>query len=305
MRIMTREVKKLSERRTLDGLVAALGLRLDAEPEPTEAPDFLLRAGGRRIGVEITTYRSGATVGGSTELRVVESEWERFKAASDEFRAKHADLRDVNVGLMFKTIVPPRRQHATFLAEVASFVRERAAMLSSADRTYWPQDFASPLMREYVSTLYLRVDRYAEWHSNLAGGYVARPDETISAIVAEKSAKKFCPADELWLAVECGTRISEMMLDLMGVEDFEAVPSLEPYAFARVFVLAYTGAYEWRRGAGWRKLGGESSEDQRTSSFDDFKKVIDDPEWLIDPERKAAAVAEECLSELHKNTEGA
>ena len=58
------------------------------------------------------------------------------------------------------------------------------------------------------------------------------------------------------------------MLDIMGVEDLAAVPGLEPYAFERVFVLAYTGAYEWRRRAGWRKLGGESGEGQRTSSFE-------------------------------------
>jgi hypothetical protein len=56
-----------------------------------------------------------------------------------------------------------------------------------------------------------------------------------------------------------------MMLDIMGVEDFEPVPSLECYAFERVFVFAYTGAYEWRRGVGWRRLTGESSVGQGPS----------------------------------------
>src|SRR5260370_4856578 len=97
-------------------------------------------------------------------------------------------------------------------------------------------------MRVYLRSLYLRVDEYAEWHSNIAGGYVARPDGTIAAIAAEKSTKRFRPADELWLVIQCGTRISEMMLDILGVEDFSSVPSLDPFTFSRVFVLAFTGS---------------------------------------------------------------
>jgi hypothetical protein len=114
-------------------------------------------------------------------------------------------------------------------------------------------------MQTYLRTLYLRTDRYAEWHSNLVAGYVDTPGPAIAALVAKKSAKKFRPADELWLAIQCGTRVSEMMLDMTGVEDFTAVPSLESYAFERVFVLAYTGVYQWCRSAGWRRLTGESS----------------------------------------------
>jgi len=115
-------------------------------------------------------------------------------------------------------------------------------------------------MSRFLRTIYLRKDRFAEWHSNLIAGYVARPDRKISGIVAEKSDTRFRPADELWLVIQCGTRISEMMLDLTGVADFAQVPSLESYVFSRVFVLAWTGAYEWQRGAGWRQLTGESRE---------------------------------------------
>src|SRR6266436_7984876 len=123
-RPMTRATQKQAERRTLDGVIAALGLRLVVEPQVGETPDFLLRVGGQLIGVEITMYRSGATVeGGSTQRRPVESEWERLKAAADVFRAQHAALSDVSTGLMFKGMVPPRRQHAAFLDEIAAFVR--------------------------------------------------------------------------------------------------------------------------------------------------------------------------------------
>jgi hypothetical protein len=140
-------------------------------------------------------------------------------------------------------------------------------------------------MRKYLRTLYIRKDRFAEWYSNLMGGYVAKPDATIDAIVAKKSGKRFRPADELWLAIQCASRISEMMLDIMGVEDFASVPSPEPCVFSRVLVLAYTGAYEWSRGRGWRRLTGENI-DASGPSFDDPKDFSMIPNGLLTPRPK-------------------
>jgi hypothetical protein len=286
---MTRPAQKQAERRTLDSVIASLGLRLDQEPQQGETPDFMLGVDGRLIGLEVTVYNSGAMVEDGTERRPVESEWERLKTAADTFRAQNPDLRDISIGLMFKGMVPPRREHAAFIDEIASFARG-VAELSPQDRTYWPPSFPSPLMQSYLRTLYLRKDPYADWYSDLAGGYVARPGPAIAAIVAQKSTAQFRPADELWLAIQCGTRISEMILDITGVEDFEAVPSLNPYAFDRVFVFAYTGAYEWRRNAGWRRLDGEPVV-RNGPSFDELKAVLTDPEWLADPDGKAMRVA--------------
>jgi hypothetical protein len=53
---MTRTDQKQAERRTLDAILGALGLRPDQEPEAGEAPDFTMPVSGRRIGVEITMY---------------------------------------------------------------------------------------------------------------------------------------------------------------------------------------------------------------------------------------------------------
>ena len=296
---MTRPNQKESERRTLDAVLAALGLRPDQEPDAGEAPDYMLLLSGRTIGVEITMYRSHDTVEDGTGRRQVENEWELLKVAADRFRNENPEFRDINVGLMFTASVPPRRQHAEFIAEIATFMRDHASELSSRELTFWAASFTAPLMRRFLRTLYLRRDQFAEWHSNLVAGYVARPDQTIAAIVAEKSGKRFRPADELWLAIQCGTRISEMMLDIMGVEDFGSVPSLEPYVFSRVFVLAFTGAYEWQRGVGWRKLTGENAEG-RGSSFDEFKAVLGDREWLDNPDAKAMKVAAETLREMRR-----
>jgi hypothetical protein len=116
----------------------------------------------------------------------------------------------------------------------------------------------SPLMQGYLRTMFLRSARCADWYTNLAAGYVARAGPTIAGIVGRKSQKQFRPVDEPWLAIPCGIRISEMMLDLTGVDDFEAVPDLSAFAF----VLAYTGSYNWRRGRAWRKLAGECNRRQ-------------------------------------------
>ena len=297
---MTRPDQKLSERLTLDAVFAALGMRPDQEPEAGETPDFTVLLSGRTVGVEITTYQSGATVDGGTERRKVESEWDILQRASDAFRSEHPVLRNINVGLMFTGQVPPRREHAEFMEEIATFIRDHAAKLTSEDSTFWPPSFSTALMRAYLRTLYLRVDQYAVWHSNLAGGFVARPDATITAIVAEKSAKRFRSADELWLIIQSSTRVSEMMLDILGVEDFSSVPTLGPFVFSRVFVLAVTGAYEWRKGAGWRKLTGGNAEGHGPS-FDELKGVLNDPEWLSDPNGNAIKVAMECLREMRGN----
>src|ERR1700730_10103103 len=229
---MTRPSQKHAERRTLDAVLAALGLHPDQEPKAGEAPDFTVLLSGRVIGLEITLYRSGEAMADGSKRRAVEGEWELLKAASDAVRTQNPDLRNINVGLMFKDTVPPRRHHAAFLEEIASFVRSRVAELTSRDLECWPPSFLTPLMQAYLCTLFIRQDQFAEWHSNLAAGYVGLPGHTIAEIVAEKSAKRFRPTDDLWLAIQCGTRISEMMLDIMGVGDFEAVPSLHSCAFS-------------------------------------------------------------------------
>lgn len=70
--------------------------------------------------------------------------------------------------------------------------------------------------------------------------------------------------------------------------------------FSRVFVLAVTGTYKWRRGAGWRKLTGGNAEGHGPS-FDKLKGVLNDPEWLNDPDGKAMRVAMGCLREMRGN----
>jgi hypothetical protein len=254
---MTRPNQKASERQTLDRVLNALGLRPDAEPVEGETPDFMVTLSGRRVGVEVTMYRSADVVEGGVERRQAEAEWAKLLSASHAFRGARPELRGVNVGLMFKGPVPPQRRHAEFMKEVAAFICLHYDDLKSSDTDYWPWNFSTPLMCEYLQTLYLRICPHAVWHANFAAGFVALPEtSTIAEIVAEKSRKQFRPADELWLVIQSGTLISEMLLDIQGVEDYSAVKGLEDFQFSRVFVLAFNGAYQWKRGDGWCKLTG-------------------------------------------------
>jgi len=85
-----------------------------------------------------------------------------------------------------------------------------------------------------------RKGPFAECYSNLAAGWVPRPDRIVAEIVAEKSARQFRPADELWLAIQCSTRISEMMLDIGGVEDSRTYrASIRTHFFASLPALPY------------------------------------------------------------------
>jgi hypothetical protein len=257
---MTRSTQKASERQTLDTLLSALGLRPEAKPVEGETPDFMLTLSGRRIGVEVTMYRSGDTVEGGSERRQAEAEWAKhFLPASDAFRSGRPELRDVNVGLMLKGPVPPRRLHADFMEEIAAFIRAHRNDLKTSNIDYWRQDFSTPLMGDFLQTVYLRIDPHAVWHSSLAAGFVATPaTSTVADIVASKSGMQFHPADELWLAIQCGTLISETLLPIVGVADFDSVPPLDGFLFSRVFVLTYLGVFQWKRGDRWRKLTGRA-----------------------------------------------
>ena len=251
---MTRDIQKENERRVLCRVLAALGATPESEPQAGEAPDFILQLRGQSVGVEISVYNSEETID-ETKRRAVESEWERLKAAAEEFWSQQGDLRAVTVGVMFKGRVPGRRDHCAFIQEVAAVVRQQLAKLGPEKQTFSPSA-SSPLMHDYLAQLVLRTDSHAEWYSNFSSGWVARPnDSKIPDIVKGKSKRKFRSTDELWLVIHCGTRMSETTLELDRVEDFRSIMGLDRSKFDRIFVLTYMGTYEWARTTDdWKQL---------------------------------------------------
>lgn len=297
---MTRQDKKAAERATLDMLLSTLTITPDSIV-PGETPDFALAIGARSIGVEVTMFQSGTIANAGLGRRQVESEWEALEKAAKGFQAAQPDLGRVNVGLMFKSIAPARKGHPAFMTEIADFVRAHAQGLGPTDVEFWLPQFTSPLMKKYLRTLIVRTDEYATWYSNISAGWVARPDATLAQIVAEKAAKTYRGMDELWLAIQCSHRISETVLPIEGAADFDAVPELAAALttgpFAKAYVLAIGGLYQWDRPGRWTNLA-PSHTGARGPSLDELKAALSDPEWLADPVGKADKVAKEVLDEL-------
>lgn len=117
---MTRPAQKAAERATLELLLAALELIPDAPPLGGETPDFVVSLSGQSIGIEFTTYQSGDIVTTGIGRRKVESAWEKLEQAAKLLREREADLRNVNIGLMFKAEAPPPKDHPAFLVETAT-----------------------------------------------------------------------------------------------------------------------------------------------------------------------------------------
>src|SRR5947209_3052572 len=143
---MTRLDKKAEERFALSEVLAAIPISIgEDEIEEGETPDFVMHVGGRLIGVEVTTFASGATAGRGA----AEATWEALQRSSRSFVATRPHLRNVAVGLMFIGPVPAVREHNSFMVEVEEFLRTHADKLGETFSEYWPYQFSSPLMRRY------------------------------------------------------------------------------------------------------------------------------------------------------------
>jgi hypothetical protein len=276
---MTRRSQKDSERWTLDALLSLLNISPDQINEG-ERPDFMLAVFGQMIGVEVTMYQSGTTVGAGFGQRQAESEWESLQLASRKFRAAQGDISKVNVGLMFNDVAPARKEHLAFMEEIAEFIRGREDAITSESTAFWPHQFTLPLMTKYLRTLYLRTCDFAEWYTNITAGWVARPNSTLGDIVSGKATRTYRPSAELWLIVQCTYRISETVLPLGGVADLNAVP-MQSGPFSKIYLLSLHGAFEWARSSGWKTLGPERKVEGPT--FDELKGYLMNRELLDDP----------------------
>ena len=90
-------------------MLTALGVRPDQEPDEGETPDFtLLMSGARRSKTAQAVDKSKTSGNCSRWLRMA------FEASIPNY-----------VGLMFAASVPPRKQHAQFIVEIANFMRDQ------------------------------------------------------------------------------------------------------------------------------------------------------------------------------------
>lgn len=261
---MTRPNQKKEERWWLDALLSILCIAPDNIDDRSEKPDVILIYSGNAIGVEMTAYRSKKMAGFSR--RQIEAEWEVLRQVSREFQAAQHDIRNINVRLIFNNAVP--KEHLNFCEEVAAFMRGHINEIWPKTRGFPAPQFTSPLMKKYLSVLYLRTSEFAEWDSNVTAGWATRPDSALSDIVAQKAAstkdQDYRATTELWLVIHCGHRISETVIVVDGIDDLNAVDGLSYELhngpFSRVYLITkYYGEFGWDRLAGWQKLKSNST----------------------------------------------
>lgn len=250
---MTRPTQKDDERSVVLELMSAIRVQLESYPVQGEAPDFMIQVSGLTVGVEVTMYQSGRTVAGVPK-RAVEAEWEALEGASQIFQNEHSELAGIYILFRFKDSVPPRRERGNFFCEILEFIRERGQTIAGEYVDFWCHEFTSPLMIKYLQAIVLRRGERGMWDSNITAGFVDRPAETISRIVAEKSAKAYRPADELWLVIQRSHRPSEMVLPVNGASEFDASlnlqKSLKDSPFSRVYAFTAMGLFQWDRNDG-------------------------------------------------------
>ena len=220
-------------------LLVDIGIRLDTDPTPGEAPDFLLSLRGCLVGVELTKYQSGKGIA-TVSQRTIEAAWEEFARSASDFRRAHADLNDFAVYFRFKSMVPSRKEHAPFLQELFLFLGTKQEAIEGDFVEFWIPDFSSMLMQQYLKALVVRRHACGEWDSNLSGGFVDRPAARIATIVGEKATKTYRVTDELWLAIQYSHRPSEMVLPVTGPAELDACSDLQRNLASSPFSKVYS-----------------------------------------------------------------
>lgn len=117
---MTRGTQKAEERRVLNKLLSAIGVRPKSCLIPGETPDFTLCQSRRTIGVEVTMYFWKTK---NPKQRSYEAAWEEFEKESQPFRRTHSELDRIYIDFDFGSIVPPKEDRRHFFEEILKFVR--------------------------------------------------------------------------------------------------------------------------------------------------------------------------------------
>jgi hypothetical protein len=224
---MTRPNQKVAERNALELLLSAIGVEPDERPIAGEGPDFVISVLGRSIGVEITTFQSGARITKRITRRAAEAAWDELDYEARAFRAERPGLINVNIGLMFKSHSPSPKECRPFLFEIAEFVANNKKYFSEKRMQFFSRNFITPLMNQYLQSIDVRLTDFAEWYSiNNRAGWVSRAGVPLSKILRCKSAKTYRATEELWLAIQCSYRISETLLGTHDGDDLAAEPDL-------------------------------------------------------------------------------
>ena len=187
-------------------------------------------------------YSSTDTVDGCQRRRQVESEWDRLQASAKAFCSTRPELRDINVGLMFSGPVPPRRQHADFIAAHRHELR-------SDDVEYWPPTISTPLMGEYLPS--------ALPSRRSACRMAFQPDCRLRGdaghfLYQSRILSPASPPRIFGQRTNCGLPFNaarEYRKHFLPIgDDFDMFPALDGFRFSTGFVMTCLRSYQWKAG---------------------------------------------------------
>lgn len=202
--------KKEVERFYLEKFLTILGKTYDHIDE-RESPDFIIFFQEHRVGVELTEYHSDLKGLNGKSRRQIEEERRFLMENLYNKIGTIPELRGIYVSIMPKGLkLIPKSKHREFANELIQLVREMIQMNCEEIET----NDRFPVLSQYAKSLRLKRINSSycfHWDWGDASFIGLGEDEIIDAVrdKIEKSGTYKEAADELWLLVVSGGRLSQ------------------------------------------------------------------------------------------------
>lgn len=248
--------KKTRERSILEFYLKTVGIA--GEIQMRERPDFIVIAGTKSIGVEITEYHQPQHPGDAYPRKVVEAEWEKLRAAVVAYRKTTSALNQLSVVLSFVDLsVPPSRQHLEFIQAVHAAIEGVRAGLSERRTLIRIRNDHPPILRKHLSRIDVReVGCYMEWDWNHMVAAVGTSDDELVGILQPKlGLKRPVGVSELHLVMAGDGSSGASYIGFLSPDwlntwaNLNAALGQTDYDF--VAILNYEEGCRWQRSQGW------------------------------------------------------
>jgi len=226
--------------------------------ESSEAPDFTVRFGGKKFGIEVTEYHSALKDKKDIPRRAIEEGWQILQKLIMEEVEKYYELKNTHGILFFKDLeLPTKSQYKSFVSEIIELSLESV----KTDRTKIEPDLRHPILKKYLIKFEIRkVGIYITWDWNKNASFIGLEEDGLINVIKPKLLNyKDSAIDELWLLVISGHRLSQTMPMRIEYElrsYYKLNKLLQESEYKKVYIFKYMFGviYEW---PGWQKIGRE------------------------------------------------
>jgi len=254
---MTREDQKRKEWQVLEYYMEVFGVS-GAVLLGDEPPDFYIKTGEVRIGVEVTEYHRAKGDGGRFSRTQVEASFAEIRKEVIDYRKGEKDLENLSVLIEFKEdILPNRSEIRRFVRDVHFEIQARRGLIGDDFLNVRESEMRDGVAKKYIREISLReCNCYMEWDSNLMVASVGTSAAEMSQILSDKlKSDRPGDVDEYHLVIlgdgcGLGSYIGRTSAEMF--RDFDSLnEKLEYCAFDRVAVLNSDESCLWQRGLGW------------------------------------------------------